>query len=279
MEPGKGTAYGWAIRWNDQGWCTVGTAGSGPFKRFSFELTRYDAPSDPAACVFAQLLERDKRPGPSANEENRSAYRAAANGAAAAVAPHHIELSSLGSPLMVHGDKRRHMETAHFMHSPHSVRDDWQSVQLGSRHSAMRDVSYPEAVQKLEEMGLQSEAWLHAVHSATPHRIAPHHTPPHPTIASLHTLQVRRIVTQMDIIVDDMPPEHAAAACALQEALLEMLSETDGDGDGEAEEPCEPCEPEPEPTEQEHCPPTHPCTHSPTLEHTRLPACPPAQVP
>ena len=46
-----------------------------------------------------------------------------------------------------------------------------------ARGTAQRDVSYATATQRLEEMGLQSKAWLH---------------------------ELRTIVTQMDIILDSM---------------------------------------------------------------------------
>ena len=69
----------------------------------------------------------------------------------------------------------------------------------------MLDVSYAEATQKLEDMGLPAEAWLH---------------------------EVRRIVVQMDIILDEIPPEQRAAALALQSALMEMVADgADGDDD------------------------------------------------
>ena len=70
------------------------------------------------------------------------------------------------------------MQPDHFMHSQSSVRDDYKSWNLGSRNGAVRDVSYAAATQRLEEMGLQSEAWLH---------------------------ELRTIVTQMDIILDCIP--------------------------------------------------------------------------
>jgi hypothetical protein len=60
------------------------------------------------------------------------------------------------------------------MHSEHSERDDYKARNLGSRNGKVRDVSYAEATQKLEEMGLQAEAWLH---------------------------EVRRVCTQMDIVI------------------------------------------------------------------------------
>ena len=53
------------------------------------------------------------------------------------------------------------MQPDFFMHSQSSVRDDYKSWNLGSRNGAVRDVSYAAATQRLEEMGLQSEAWLH----------------------------------------------------------------------------------------------------------------------
>ena len=65
-------------------------------------------------------------------------------------------------------------EVAAPMHSEHSERDDYKARNLGSRNGKVRDVSYAEATQKLEEMGLQAEAWLH---------------------------EVRRVCTQMDIVI------------------------------------------------------------------------------
>jgi hypothetical protein len=107
-----------------------------------------------------------------------------------------------------------------FSESEHSTFSAYELSRLGARHDRVRDVSYTEAVQKLEEMGLRSETWLH---------------------------EVRRICTQMDIILDDIPSEHAAAARALQAALVEMLDDAgeadDDDQSGESCEPCELCEP------------------------------------
>eukprot|EP00966_Prymnesium_polylepis_P099130 2295882-Prymnesium_polylepis.1 len=65
-------------------------------------------------------------------------------------------------------------------------------------------------------MGLQSEAWLH---------------------------EVCRIITQMDLIVAEVPLEHAPAARALQEALMEMIGEADAEDEAEEGELCESCEP------------------------------------
>ena len=47
----------------------------------------------------------------------------------------------------------------------------------------------------------------------------------------------------MEIILDEIPPEQAAAARALQEALMEMLDEAEGEDEGEEGEACEPCGP------------------------------------
>eukprot|EP00966_Prymnesium_polylepis_P312215 7214122-Prymnesium_polylepis.1 len=106
------------------------------------------------------------------------------------------------------------------MHSEYSVRDDYKSRNLGSRNGSVRDVSYAEATQKLEEMGLPAEAWLH---------------------------EVRRFCIQMDVILDEIPDEHVAAARALQAALLDLLDDAgdddDDDDDSGAREECEPCEP------------------------------------
>lgn len=102
-----------------------------------------------------------------------------------------------------------------FSDSKHSTFSEYELSRLGARHERTRDVSYFEATQKLEEMGLQAEAWLH---------------------------EVRRIVTQMDIILDEMPPEHAAAARALQSALIEMVAEAEVADEGEEGGECEACE-------------------------------------
>ena len=75
-------------------------------------------------------------------------------------------------------------------------------------------MSYAEATQKLEEMGLQAEAWLH---------------------------EVRRIVVQMDIILDEIPPEQAAAARALEAALIELVDDA-GDDDDDGAGACGQCE-------------------------------------
>ena len=90
----------------------------------------------------------------------------------------------------------------------------------------MRDVSYVAATQRLAEMGLQSEMWLH---------------------------ELRTIVTQMDVILEDIPSEQVDAVRALQQAMLEMLVSADAEGEdggdeggdeGEEDEPtCAPCEP------------------------------------
>ena len=86
------------------------------------------------------------------------------------------ELSSVGKagPVLAPDAKRDNKQPDMFMHSEHSERDDYKSRNLGSRNGKVRDVSYVEATQKLEEMGLQAEAWLH---------------------------EVRRVCTQMDIVI------------------------------------------------------------------------------
>ena len=61
-----------------------------------------------------------------------------------------------------------------FSESQHSTFSDYELGRLGARHVRTRDVSYAEATQKLEEMGLQAEVWLH---------------------------EVRRVCTQMDIVI------------------------------------------------------------------------------
>lgn len=80
-------------------------------------------------------------------------------------------------------------------------------------------MSYAEATNKLEEMGLQAEAWLH---------------------------EVRRIVVQMDLILEEIPQEHAIAARALQEAMMELVAEAED----EDETTCEACDTD-EPTVEE----------------------------
>ena len=108
-----------------------------------------------------------------------------------------------------------------FAETKHSSFSAYENGRLGARHDRTRDVSYPEAMHRLEEMGLQADAWLH---------------------------EVCRITTQMDIIVDSIPSEHAAVARALQLALMEMVEEA-GDGDeddaeDDAAEECAACEAE-----------------------------------
>ena len=127
------------------------------------------------------------------------------------------ELKDL-TPVLADGDERKRATTPHFMHSEDSVRDDYKSRNLGSRNDKVRDVSYDEAVQRLENQGLDAELWLH---------------------------EVRRIITQADVIMAGVPPEHAAAARALQEALIELVGDA-GDDDDEAGDAaaCEACEPD-----------------------------------
>ena len=89
-----------------------------------------------------------------------------------------------------------------FMHSQSSVRDDCKSLNLGSRNGAVCDVSYATATQRLEEMGLQSEAWWH---------------------------ELRTVVTQMDIILDSIPSVQVDAVRALQDAMLAILVNAEGE--------------------------------------------------
>ena len=130
------------------------------------------------------------------------------------------ELRALGEVCPSTDDARSRKQPDMFMHSEHSERDDYKARNLGSRNGKVRDVSYDEATRRLEEMGLQAEAWLH---------------------------EVRRVCVQMDIILDEIPLEQAAAVRALQAALIEMLDDAgeaaDDDQSGESCEPCEPCEP------------------------------------
>eukprot|EP00964_Phaeocystis_antarctica_P074843 scaffold46092_cov59-Phaeocystis_antarctica.AAC.1 len=62
-------------------------------------------------------------------------------------------------------EQRKSVQPDHFMHSQSSVRDDYKSWNLGLRNGAVRDVSYAAATQRLEEMGLQSEAWTSSAQS------------------------------------------------------------------------------------------------------------------
>eukprot|EP00966_Prymnesium_polylepis_P275070 6355918-Prymnesium_polylepis.1 len=64
-------------------------------------------------------------------------------------------------------------------------------------------------------MGLQAAAWLH---------------------------EVRRVCTQMDIIIDEMSSEQAAAARALQAAMIEMLDDAGDDDDDDGAGACQQCE-------------------------------------
>ena len=62
-----GEVCGWTFRYTNPKMCNVGTDGSGPYKRFMMDLTRYaDYAKDPAAAVLAGLQERKKPRGPSA---------------------------------------------------------------------------------------------------------------------------------------------------------------------------------------------------------------------
>ena len=100
------------------------------------------------------------------------------------------------------------------VHSEYSERDDYKSRNLGSRNGRVRDVSYAEATQKLEEMGLRAKAWLH---------------------------EVRHVCTQMELILEEIPPEQAAAARALEAALIELVDDA-GDDDDDGAGACGQCE-------------------------------------
>ena len=116
---------------------------------------------------------------------------------------------------------------ARFADSKDSQRDDHDARRLGSRHDRVRDVSYDEAVQQRDEAVLQKEAWLQ---------------------------EVRTLVEQSDAIVSEMPTQHAAAARALQDAIIDLVGEADeqdGDDGNEHAEACTPCTESTEPTEQE----------------------------
>ena len=103
---------------------------------------------------------------------------------------------------------------------------------LGGRHEKVHAKSRAELQQELQqererqqaEQALQREAWLH---------------------------EVGTLVDQCEAIVREMPPEHAMAVRALQEAIMDLMADGESDGgsdDDEQEDPeCEQCEP----TEQE----------------------------
>ena len=112
-------------------------------------------------------------------------------------------------------EQRTSVQPDLFMHSQSSVRDDYKSWNLGSRNGAVRDVSYAAATQRLEEMGLQSEAWLH---------------------------ELRTIVTQMDIILDCIPSVQVDAVSALQDAMLAILVNAEGEDTARRAPACEPTE-------------------------------------
>ena len=113
---------------------------------------------------------------------------------------------------------------------------EWSKYDLdrrGSRHERTRDASYDELVKQREdwerqkeEQALQTEAWLH---------------------------EVDQLVMQCEVIVREMPQEHAPAIRALQEALMELVAEGEGeDESAPCEDECASCESEPpEPSEHE----------------------------
>ena len=118
-----------------------------------------------------------------------------------------------------------------FAASEHSQRDDHDAQRLGSRHGRVRDVSYDEALhqrdeamQQRDEAVLQKETWLQ---------------------------EVRTLVEQSDAIISEMPTQHAAAARALQDALIDLVGEGDDQEDNDGNEHAEMCTPCTEPTEQE----------------------------
>ena len=131
------------------------------------------------------------------------------------------ELQHLGP--VTEGD-RTGSQTAFFMHSADSVRDDWRSRHRGSRTGTAADSEFPEAARELEEQGLDCEVWLS---------------------------EVSRLIDQADVILDDVPHHHVAAVRALQDALVEMVGVLEDEpADEESPQPCLPCEPD-EPTELE----------------------------
>ena len=119
-------------------------------------------------------------------------------------------LSSSGaSPVLELPGPRSRGDTDFFMHSADSIRVDFDARRIGSWQDAVRDVSYAEAMAKLDEQGLQGKAWLH---------------------------EVRRIIVQAYVIMAALPREHAPVVGALQEALMAMLAEADSD-DADEEPP------------------------------------------
>ena len=83
------------------------------------------------------------------------------------------------------------MPKARFADSEHSQRDDYDARRYGSRHGRVHAETRDEIRQQRDEALLQQEAWLH---------------------------EVRTIIEQSDQILSEMPPQHAAAARALQDA-------------------------------------------------------------
>jgi hypothetical protein len=107
-------------------------------------------------------------------------------------------------------------------------------VARGGRHERVRQDTYKELLderktleQQLEESALQTEAWL---------------------------CDVDQLAMQCEQIVREMPPEHAPAIRALQDALLDMVADgedADGDESSPGDDECSLCEPEP--SEPSHC--------------------------
>ena len=59
-----------------------------------------------------------------------------------------------------------------FSDSEHSARDhDYDAQRIGSRHARARETRYPEAVQQITELTLQSQAWLHDSRGTLPTRV------------------------------------------------------------------------------------------------------------
>ena len=58
-----------------------------------------------------------------------------------------------------------------FSDSEHSARDDYDAQRIGSRHGRTRETRYPDVVQQITELTLQSQAWLHDSRGTLPIRV------------------------------------------------------------------------------------------------------------
>ena len=147
------------------------------------------------------LLERRKDPGPSATAAEVEYHQSLlVDETGPVLGGQRSELHALSESQPMDAS-RSAVQSEFFMHSEHnSLRDDREARRLGTRHARVRDVSYEEATRRLDEMGLDSEAWLH---------------------------EVRTIITQMDVILADFPEEHAPAVRALQEDAPFLIARRD----------------------------------------------------